>query len=190
MRRWVKLNGDFDHHQSKTIWRTFNLWVTCKNEFLIFNWQIFAVSLIALPFLSTSLFGYLLVGKMTGLHGRIVISYVISIAVFHVSSAIVQLDHQKLWVNHPLGCKLTGYVGNFSILSSFCWLIVMCYDVRSFKWVVNSNFYLYQVNFNINTGWLQPSVHLKKTRKLSGNILLFQSQFRHCWIYGISSSKA
>lgn len=84
--------------------------------------------LIAVPYLIIIFLFYTFAHELCCLHGKCVIAYVISVAIFHTSLAIVQLDDDKLR-KIPFACRTAGYLLYTSIFVCFLWIITMCYDV-------------------------------------------------------------
>jgi hypothetical protein len=84
--------------------------------------------IVAVPFLVITFFVYTFAKDLGSLHGKIVISYIFSVALLHISLAIVQLDEVKL-MDIPSVCITAGYFIYASILICFFWLNVLCYDV-------------------------------------------------------------
>lgn len=94
--------------------------------------EFFMISLLdtsfMLPLLFIVLSLYYFIPWLESLHGKIVISYIISVTFYHLSSFIIQHELVTLQTNKPL-CSFVGYLLYISILSCFFWLHVMCYDV-------------------------------------------------------------
>lgn len=84
--------------------------------------------MVAFPYIVITFFVYSFVDELSSLHGKSVISYIFSVAIFHTSLAIVQLDESKLMSYHAI-CATAGYFIYSSIFVCFLWLIVMCFDV-------------------------------------------------------------
>lgn len=84
--------------------------------------------LVAVPYLVIIFLFYSFGHELDSMHGKCVIAYVSSVAIFHISLAIVQLDDDKLR-KFPFVCKTAGYLLYTSIFICFFWLHAMCYDV-------------------------------------------------------------
>lgn len=84
--------------------------------------------MVAFPYIVITFFVYSFMDELSSLHGKSVISYIFSVAIFHTSLAIVQLDESKLMDYHAI-CATAGYFIYASIFVCFLWLIVMCFDV-------------------------------------------------------------
>ena len=69
---------------------------------------------------------YWFVPEFNSLHGRIVLSNVISIA--FLTTFLITVFNADL---NKFLCKIIGYFGYFSSISMFCWMTIMCIDLCS-----------------------------------------------------------
>ncbi|XP_063222231.1 G-protein coupled receptor Mth2-like isoform X3 [Bacillus rossius redtenbacheri] len=82
--------------------------------------------LISLPFLAVTLVVYAAVPQLRNLHGRALMSYVVSLIVAYTCLVGVQLLSSSL---AQLLCLMLAFIIYFSFLASFFWLNVMCFDI-------------------------------------------------------------
>lgn len=85
--------------------------------------------MIALPYIVITFFIYSFHKEHSSLHGKCVICYIFSVAIFHTFLGMIQLNERKLMNLYPTICTTAGYIIYTSIFVCFCWLILMCYDV-------------------------------------------------------------
>ena len=67
---------------------------------------------------------YVILPDFKNLHGKIVLSNIVSIALITIYSIIVFNIDTSSWL-----CTPSGYVGYFSSLSMFFWMTIMCLDL-------------------------------------------------------------
>ena len=70
---------------------------------------------------------YLVIPDFNSLHGKIVLSNVVSVG--FVSSFLLYVFNVQY--NIPYLCEFVGYFGYFSSMSMFSWMTIMCYDLCS-----------------------------------------------------------
>jgi hypothetical protein len=83
----------------------------------------------SLPFLIATFFIYGCFKDLRNLHGKCLMGYVFSLTLMYVSIATIELEGVDLVDNHRNLCYFFGYMMLMSILMSFLWLNVMCYDI-------------------------------------------------------------
>ncbi|XP_033325258.2 G-protein coupled receptor Mth [Megalopta genalis] len=90
------------------------------------------LEVISCVFLVLTLLVYIFIPSLQNLHGKTLMCHAASLLVSYICLAIMP------WVTPPSGvsnlsenifCSILGYGMLFSLLSAFCWLNVMCFDI-------------------------------------------------------------
>lgn len=109
--------------------------VSISNKFsaTISNTFSFLVSLISIPYLIILYLTWKFWRETESLHGKCLISYIVSLALFYLLWMILQIDSKKI-ADHPLACRILSYACYASVIMNFSWLLVMSFDLwRSLK---------------------------------------------------------
>ena len=83
------------------------------------------LSIVSLVSLGVTFIVYIYVPDLCNLHGKIVVSNVLS--VFFVTCYILIV--YNISIENHIFCSIIGYFGYFFILSMFCWITVICTDL-------------------------------------------------------------
>jgi hypothetical protein len=96
-----------------------------------FYFHHFSVMILSIPFLIATLVIYGLIKELRTLHGRCVMSYVLSLTLLYSLQATIGLYNHEMLDEFRITCKCFGYLSMAAILMCFFWLNVMCYDTWS-----------------------------------------------------------
>lgn len=86
--------------------------------------------LLSIPFLLVTFCVYGFIGELRNLHGKCLMSYVLSLIVLYLSFGLANIYPEKFAAVKSL-CTFVGYICYLSVLCSFFWLNLMCYDIWS-----------------------------------------------------------
>ncbi|XP_031617372.1 G-protein coupled receptor Mth2 isoform X2 [Contarinia nasturtii] len=76
-------------------------------------------------FLALTLIVYLLLPKLLNLHGKTLVCYVTTMLASYITLAILQINTGP----RPEFCEEMAYFLLFTLISTFCWQTVMCFDI-------------------------------------------------------------
>lgn len=89
--------------------------------------------IVSIVFLIVTFIIYALIPELRNLHGKCLMCYVVALALLFGFLSTVQLD-KSLFLIGSRNCTLVGYLLYFSVILSFTWLTIMCYDIfRTYK---------------------------------------------------------
>lgn len=89
------------------------------------------VMLASVPFLLITLIVFGWISKLRNLPGKCLMCYDFCLLIFCIQFPLTLIYQNKILQNHPILCKVSGYMEITILLMSFLWLNVMCYDVWS-----------------------------------------------------------
>lgn len=101
----------------------------CLFSMFIFDFFIFFLVLfISVPFTVATFLVYLLIPELRNLHGKCLLCYLASLAVFQTFFGWIYINGETYVMNRSF-CTLAGYITYYSVQSAFLWLSVISFDL-------------------------------------------------------------
>lgn len=89
--------------------------------------------IVSIIFLIITFCIYAFIPELRNLHGKCLMCYILALTLLFAFLSTVQLD-KTLFLVGSIYCTLIGYLLYFSVILSFVWLTIMCYDIyRTYK---------------------------------------------------------
>lgn len=128
----------------------------------------------SVPFLVITFIIYAYFQELKNLHGKCLMSYILSLTVMFTSLSTVMLKNNILLEHYQITCKAVGYLLMLSVLMCFFWINVLCYDIFSaFRWEFLTDFLNFELFFKNMKKFLTVFLSLKIRNYL---IIFFKSK--------------